>query len=381
MRAYLYMVLLWWAVLFVSEAHATMSIDINVTYTVHPDGRVTAASNLGTFRANGKSLIINEGQMPSQFRTDYKVELAKYRGWERFIVSPIGYSVKRLSGLDRELGLNIETQLSYLYARGGPFPGWGGFTTKQFDTSCPDGPQIEASRGRYMIRTWNSGRNLNEACSSVWTKGEASTVTAMMRIELLQFEFMQNIPGSIEESIRSLSLPIGTFITPPQRFSINHIVDATYDWSAFINLQTTIVVLPYIASVEMPTTLSLDVTTSTATGPRMVSGRGSVTATVRGKMSRRLRIEARSHNQGALVKGTQRIPYQLRLVPLTGAQANLEFPLISDGQAHTVELVNATTALEHQLRFDASFEHPAQNITSGYFSDNVTLIFSTVDGA
>ncbi|WP_421215150.1 hypothetical protein [Aeromonas jandaei] len=332
----------------------------NVTFIVKDNGSVEAISDLGTFDSTGKILTINSSQMPSEFqsakKTQNKISEEYFLLW-----GPIGYLAKSDTspgGSTLEMSIRVKSVifngLGIIYLLGG---------------SC--GNNTMAQYGQFLIDT--TRYNLSKVNCDSTNGGVSGDYSYEFSTHEIVFQFMESMSGGLAD----LKLPAGRYEFAPKRFQFKHAPSNNptiqRDWL----VKVTVVVEPSISSVNIPTDLPIDVNIA---ANNQVMGQGSVTATITGSLGKYLRIEPRSSNAGNLIKGSERIPYTLSVTPLSGD--NTPRLLIDGKGAGAQPPVNIETYArrdQYRLRFDAAFNASPAGLSSGRFSDNVTLIFTTPD--
>ncbi|WP_429220220.1 hypothetical protein [Aeromonas veronii] len=330
----------------------------NVTFTVKSNGTVVASSDIGTFDAAGKKLTINESQLPSEMRRTTKLDFEIYKN--DYSVNPVG---KEMMSINNIYGYSAPVIYRVRELRNNSVTSYN-----KFNGNC----MVDVS---LWIRT--DGKPLSVECKSAqYGLYNTSSRDAVFPATYLEFVFMEGAP-----SLAELKLPAGIYTFPTGRTRFKHSIQPVggawqiYDvyWDMYIK----VVVEPSIAAVEMPNSLPLNVTMATA---NQLTGQGAVTASVSGALGKYLKIEPRSSNGGYLLKGAERIPYSLSVTPLSGD--NTPRLLIDGNQAGAQPPVTIETFAkrdQYRLRFDAEFSTTTTGLSSGRFSDNVTLIFTTPD--
>ncbi|HEH9402173.1 TPA: hypothetical protein SIA35_004293 [Aeromonas sobria] len=340
---------------------ARADVTHNITFTVKNNGVVEAVSDLGAF-TDDITVNVTGDQIPLEFKRGYtqgEYVTSDYY----YLETPVGYNVLSEPGPSAQR-LPMVFKLNALYARSaGSLVSGGNVPTCDF--------QSDIGNGRYYLTT--AGKELSyTGCS---TKSAGSGGPTDMYFTFLSFSFMEETGG--KNTLGQLKFPAGVYRFQPQLFRFVHVKRPypTVYGNWYINV--TVIIEPSIASVSIPTALPLDVAVENA---NQLTGQGSVLATVTGTLGSNLKILPASANNGQLVKGAERIPYTLSVVPLSGDnKSRLLIDGSNGGAQQEVVIETYEKRDQYQFRFDASFATTLSNLSSGRFSDNVTLIFTTTD--
>ncbi|MEQ5127443.1 hypothetical protein ABN225_11655 [Providencia alcalifaciens] len=191
-------------------------------------------------------------------------------------------------------------------------------------------------------------------------------------LNYLAFSYLESEGGW--QWLATQKLPAGTY-TSQALFRLSHQKDPSdIVWvSWYVNLR--IIVEPSMAEVNMPSTMQM---VDKKTANNRVVGEGAVQISAQGTLGRNLRIETRSANGGRLIKGSEEIPYTLSVSTLYGDYK--PYLLIDSGHVQAPAVIPLYGRdFDYPLRLNAHFDTPMSRITTGYFRDRVTLVFSTSD--
>lgn len=335
----------------------------NVTFTVKSNGSIEAYSDIGQFDINNEILTINEASMPNSFK-DNTVSYAW--GYASTELNPVGY---QLISSEQHAPSIILRLLSTTFRVSGR---WAWDNISRIG-NCDGGTM--ANKDVYVYTDTTSITNINMSCVSNQVDHGATVDHFDFYATSIRFVF-----SDIINELKKSKIPSGTYTYRTAPFQITNNVPnfasfrtTTKVWS----INTKVIVEASIAAVEMPASLPLDVTMA---APNKLEGKGTVMATVTGALGKHLKIEPRSSNGGKLVKGAEQIPYTLSVTPLSGDNTpRLLIDGNGSGAQPPVTIETFARRDQYRLRFDAGFATPTTGLTSGRFSDTVTLIFTTPD--
>ncbi|MCQ4054433.1 hypothetical protein [Aeromonas sp. SG16] len=336
----------------------------NVTFTVKNNGTVVASSDIGTFDSTGKTLTIRQAEIPAEMRN--MTQLPWLFTKQSYQLWPVGRDINSTNTVS---GYSLPMSYRVKRLNASAVVAYGAYNRK----NC-----MSEVGGYVELNILTDGKPLSTTCESVqatsYTSSDREVTFNALHIE---FVFRENLP-----SLTELKIPAGVYDFPVVRTTFQHLLQerGTGAWKAnpvHWDMKIKVVVEPSIAVIDMPASLPLDVTMTA--GNRLV-GKGAVTATISGALGRYLKIEPRSSTGGKLIKGAERIPYTLSVTPLTGDnKPRLLIDGNGTGAQPPVTIETFARRDQYRLRFDAGFSTTTTGLSSGRFSDDVTLIFTTPD--
>lgn len=331
-----------------------------VTFTVKNDGTVVAETDIGTFDMAGKVLTVSASQMPDELR-DATILSSMY-GKNDIAVSPVGFE----DGVPRSDRGPLGTAVPFRVSKFTTAPG------EEHDNAVLGNCDAGSRSGKLRINT--DSKPFSSRCTSHETySGYRPLNRKLFMAEELQFQYLEKVGGA--QWLATQKLPVGTY-TLQRVFDLTsrHYNAGQIKYVRWV-VDLKVIVEPSMAEVNMPSRMEMAVRD---TGNNRLVGEGTVQISAQGTLGRNLRIEPRSANGGKLIKGTEDIPYTLSISALAGDFSR--HVLIENGSVQTATVIPLYGRdFDYPLRLNANFDVPKSGLTSGDFSDRVTLVFSTTD--